>query len=245
MKLTFCITSFISAIILTLLTDAKAQNKMINDIPLPDGYVRIPVPEHSFGAYLRRIQLKNNNTVYLYNGMPKANQNAHYAVLDISVGNQDLQQCADAVMRLRAEYLKQQEKPICFADNSGKRYCWSDHRQKGWQNYLNLVFSWCGTLSLEKQLIPVTWQKLKPGDVLIKGGSPGHAVIIVDMARHKTTGNLIFLMAQSYMPAQMIHILLNKSEKHLSPWYSVPSNLLVTPEWTFSATQLHTWPEVY
>lgn len=243
MKLTFCITSFISAITLILLTDVKAQSKMIKDIPLPDGYVRIPVPEHSFGAYLRRIQLKNDNTVYLYNGMPKANQNAHYAVLDISVGNQDLQQCADAIMRLRAEYLKRQQHPICFTDNAGKKYCWADHFSKGWQNYLNLVFSWCGTLSLQKELIPVSWQKVKPGDVVIKGGSPGHAVIIVDLARHKTTGNLIFLLAQSYMPAQMIHVLLNKNERGLSPWYSVPSGLLITPKWTFSALQLHTWPE--
>ena len=41
----------------------------------------------------------------LYNGSPKGNQSAHAAVFNVDVGNQDLQQCADAVMRLRAEYL--------------------------------------------------------------------------------------------------------------------------------------------
>lgn len=243
MKLTFSFYLCISAITLSFLTAAPVQSQTVKDIPLPPGYERITVPAQSFAAYLRSLKLRKDKTVYLYNGSPKANQTAQYAVLDVPVGDKDLQQCADAVMRLRAEYLKQQQKPICFADNAGKKYCWSQYRDKGWENYLNLVFSWCGTLSLQKQLIPISWSKVKPGDVVIKGGSPGHAVIIADIATHKTTGDVIFLLAQSYMPAQMIHVLLNKKENSLNPWYSVPYDLLQTPEWTFLASQLHTWPE--
>jgi len=48
---------------------------------------------------------KKNKTVYLYDGSVKRNQAAQFAVLDISTGNKDLQQCADAVMRLRARFL--------------------------------------------------------------------------------------------------------------------------------------------
>ena len=72
--------------------------------PLPPGYKRIPVDSGSFGGFLRSIRLRKNNTFYLYNGQPKLQQDLHYAVLDISTGNKDLQQCADAIMRLRAEY---------------------------------------------------------------------------------------------------------------------------------------------
>lgn len=75
----------------------------IGAIPTPAGYHRLAGGEGSFGAWLRAVPLKKGTTVYLYNGRPKENQDAQFAVLDISVGHEDLQQCADAVMRLRAQ----------------------------------------------------------------------------------------------------------------------------------------------
>jgi hypothetical protein len=214
----------------------------VHEIPLPQGYERIGVNTNSFGAYLRSLPLKKDKTVYLYNGQKKYNQSAQYAVINISTGNKDLQQCADAVMRLRAEYLKSANQPICFADNAGKKYCWGNYTHRGWQGYLEIVYGMCGTLSLEKQLKKTDWNQLKMGDVVIKGGSPGHAVIVMDIAQHKLTGTLIFLLAQSYMPAQDIHLLINPKEKNINPWYSIPGVKLTTPEWTFSTTCLRTWP---
>ncbi len=77
----------------------------IAHIPLPLGYEREPSEEKSFAAWLLQLPLKKSNTVYLYDGTEKQNQTAQFAVLNISVGKKNLQQCADAVMRLRAEYL--------------------------------------------------------------------------------------------------------------------------------------------
>ena len=44
------------------------------------------------------------------------------------------------------------------------------------------------------------------GDVFIQGGSPGHAVIIVDTAVNKKTGERIMMLVQSYMPVSYTHL---------------------------------------
>lgn len=246
-----CAASFFFLVVCFIATPAFSTNDTLNnnslikhvkEIPLPHGYERVYLPKNDFGNFLRNQPLRTDKTVYLYNGQKKHNQSAQYAVLNISIGNKDLQQCADAVMRLRAEFLKQQQQSICFSDNAGKKYCWDQFKNRGWQAYLETVFGMCGTLSLEKELKQKEWTNLTAGDVLIKGGSPGHAIIVMDVARHKSSGELIFLLAQSYMPAQDIHVLQNFSDKHLSPWYRIPSaETIATPEWTFYATQLRTW----
>jgi hypothetical protein len=42
------------------------------------------------------------------------------------------------------------------------------------------------------------------------------------------------MLAQSYMPAQQTQILINPTDKTISPWYRVCSEeRLITPEWTF------------
>ncbi len=80
---------------------------------------------------------------------------------------------------------------------------------------------------------------MEVGDVFIQGGSPGHAVLVVDMAVKKNKRQKVFLLAQSYMPAQDIHILKNPSDSILSPWYSFQSgDTLRTPEWDFSWSDL-------
>ena len=90
-----------------LLKNKTAINpyQSIEAIPLPNGYKRSITDSNSFARWLLHISLKKDKTVYLYNGTIKTNQAAQFAVLDISIGNKNLQQCADAVMRLRAEYL--------------------------------------------------------------------------------------------------------------------------------------------
>jgi hypothetical protein len=111
-----------------------------------------------------------------------------------------------------------------------------------YQKYLENVFSFCGTASLAKQLekreIPA---EILSGDVFVHGGYPGHAAMVVDVAVNQQ-GLLIFLLMNSYMPAQDMHVVINPTEPSLSPWFSLSgSQPLELPEWTFQLSELKTW----
>ena len=233
-------------------------------INAPEGFERVKVENDSYGQYLRNLPVKpDGEKIKLYNG-DVTNKDVHVAVLDIDVGERDLQQCADAAIRLRAEYLYQQKlyERIHFnftngfnADylnwmngnriviNGNKTY-WTKKTQysneySSFRRYLDIVFAYAGTLSLSTEMKSEAIEDMQIGDLFLKGATPGHAVIIMDMAKNKKTGEKIFLLAQSYMPAQDIHILKNPDSEQLSPWYSVNfGEVLETPEWTFEKGQL-------
>jgi len=271
--LTFCISNCESP---TQKSSVKASKKAIyidfngstikNRFLLPSKFERPNLKHNSFAYYLQNLPLKpHGSKVYYFNKEAKHTQAIHAAVLDIDTGNRDLQQCADAVMRLRAEHLYQKERfdDIHFNFTNGFEASYSNWRvgqrikvqgnnvswyptQKesksytAFRKYLDMVFSYAGTLSLSKELKQRSLADLQIGDVFIQGGSPGHAVIVVDMAIHKDTQEKIFLLAQSYMPAQDIHVLKNRNKQGYGPWYTLSSinNTLTTPEWTFQAKDL-------
>jgi Domain of unknown function (4846) len=224
---------------------------MIKDIPLPKGYRRVACAEGTFAAWLRQLKLKSDKTVYLFNGQKKGNQTAQYAVLDVSVGKRDLQQCADAIMRLRGEYFygRKEYSKIEFHNVEGTllkytNYAAKDYSYPKFLKYMDKVFSEASTLSLSKEVTPLANPvEIQGGDIFIKGGAPGHAVIVLDVAQHIDNKQVIFLLAQSYMPAQDIHILKNPNNNGLSPWYSANYGAnLETPEWTFEKHRLSRFP---
>lgn len=243
--------------------------KKLNDrILTPSNYIRVSNQENSFATFLSEFPVKENGTkVMLYNGKEKNRQDVHAAVLDIDIGNKDLQQCADAVMRLRAEYLyktKQYDKLHFNFTNGfnaeykkwmqgyrikikGNKCNWylgakPSNSLETFKAYLEIVFSYAGTLSLSKELKPKKLSNIKAGDVFILGGSPGHAVIVMDVAIHQKTKEKIFLLAQSYMPAQNIHVLKNFNNESSSPWFHLKEGeMLRTPEWDFLPGTLYTF----
>jgi hypothetical protein len=230
----------------------------------PAGFVRSEEGAGTFAAYLRGLPLKEDGApVRLYHGEEKIGL-VHDAVVDLPIGSKDLHQCADAIMRLRAEYLHAQHRHDEIHFNltngfrvdysrwmagdrvavSGNKTSWHRSAAPGntpeifWK-YLEFVFTYAGTLSLSKELKPVPVEELRIGDIFIQGGSPGHAVIVVDLAMEPGTGEKIFLLAQSYMPAQEIHIIKNPNDSTLSPWYPVDfGERIETQEWTFGRGDL-------
>jgi hypothetical protein len=197
---------------------------------------------------LRELPLKSHGSkVKYFDGRSKMKENVYYAVVDQDIDPVDLQQCADAVMRLRGEFLFEQKKydQIHFnfvSDNKPryfKEYAKGDHSYKKFRAYMRYVFSYANTGSLKNELQKIEkFDDIEPGDVLIQSGSPyGHAVIVVDVAKN-SEGKKIFLLAQSYMPAQETQILINPVDPKLSPWFAADNEIIQTPEWRFQQSDL-------
>lgn len=233
-------------------SDAKEVSPAtIGDIPLPDGFERLPITDStSFAYFLRNLPLKPLGTpVYTCYGDEGLTKSA-YAVIDgYAPGNEDLQQCADAIIRLRAEWLYKNKRydEIAFhftngwlceykrwaegerVHVSGNKTSWykafytPDYSYSTFLQYLKMVFNYAGTLSLSRELRETSITAIQIGDVFIRGGSPGHAIIVVDVAKDVKwhPGDKCFLVAESYMPAQDIHIIINSNNycERLSPWH--------------------------
>lgn len=160
-----------------------------------------------------------------------------------------MQQCADAIIRLRAEYLFKLKKydEIKFHFTSGDLMTWNDYKngtraivngnavqfrktenfddsRENFRKYLDLVFNYAGTISLNKETKPVlNTRDLKTGDILITAGSPGHIVFIAGVSENQQ-GKKLFLLAEGFTPAQSIHLLKNPFDKEISPWYDLDVN---------------------
>lgn len=239
-------------------------NTLETRILVPEGYKRTKVKNNSLTAFLRSYELKKaGSPVRYYNGKKKANQNVHAAVFCLPLEKADLQQCADSIMRVYAEYYwsTQQYDKIAFHFVSGFLAEYSKWRQgyrilvhgddvswtksaeadssyKAFQEYMQIVFSYASTLSMEAESKKIEVSAIRTGDILIKGGSPGHVVMVVDVCR-KENGKKAFLLAQGFMPAQEFHLLKNPLHEE-DPWYYEEEVTwpLSTPEYTFDKGDL-------
>lgn len=209
-------------------------------IMTPMGYER--KEKEGFASYLRNYKLKaDEEPLLLYNRSKKINQNNHIAIMTLPLENENLQQCADSIIRIYSEYyysLKQYEKisfhfvngfeaqytkwvegyRIRFVDDKAMWYkqCHYDDSYETFQKYLRIVFSYASTLSLFEESYVIDEKELDIGDIFIKAGNPGHVVMIVDICENKE-GKKAFLLAQGFMPAQEFHII--KNPLHDDPWY--------------------------
>lgn len=230
----------------------------------PIGFERIEVESNSFGEFLRNQKLKPYGEKVLYfDGREKNKSNVYDSVFDVDIGNRDLHQCADAIMLLRAEYLysigafddiqfnfvsgfkaeykKWKEGYRIKVDENNVTYYKAtepSNTYESFRKYMDMVFAYSGTLSLDKELKSVDIEDMEIGNVFIVGGSPGHAIIVVDMAINES-GEKVFMLAQSYMPAQQTQLLINPNDESISPWYSLKdAERLITPEWSFDLDKL-------
>ncbi|KMQ65817.1 hypothetical protein ACM46_08180 [Chryseobacterium angstadtii] len=228
----------------------KNKNTIRERFSAPEGYTWMEEKPGSFGYFIENFKLKPyGSQIMKYDGTAIATQDLHEAVFDIDTGNKDLQQCADAAIRLRAEYLYKAQKydEIQFHFTSGDLVSWNNYKNgirtfvngnsvrfrkaagfdnsyQNFRKYLDLIFNYAGTISLNKETQPVLkTSALKTGDILITPGSPGHIVFISGVCKNKE-GEKLFLLSEGFTPAQSIHTLSNPFEKNISPWYRLDVN---------------------
>lgn len=243
-------------------------NNIKSRIPAPPGYSWAEEESNSFGSFLQNIELKPHSSQILdHNGFPISNQNEHVAIINYDVGNRDLQQCADAVIRIRAEYLYERAMypEIGFHFTSGHLFTWNQYKNgyravvngndvlfqqtqsandsyQNFRKYLNAIYTYAGTISLNKETHKVTNDAdIKAGDIIVTPGSPGHALIIVGKAINGDNKS-VYLLAQGYTPAQSIHIITNNGED-INPWYELKINTSSThtARYTFTPTNIRSF----
>lgn len=226
----------------------------------PEGYMKDKYKEGTFGAFVRGYSMqKDKAKVHLYNGSEKGNQSSAAAVFSMNLGNRDLQQCADSAIRMYAEYFyetKQYDRmKFHFVDGfecsykkwsegyrvtfNNDKACWakstgSDTSYESFEKYLNVVFAYASTISLEKECKDVDIKQVQIGDVFITSGSPGHVVMVVDVCTDEQ-GKKAVLLAQGYMPAQEFHVIVNPRHSE-DPWYYEDeiTSPFQTAEYTFA-----------
>ncbi len=216
-------------------------------IRVPDGFKRLEYSEDSFQYYIQNYILKPFGAkVINYDGKPYVYQNGHVGVMDIPVPSNGLQQCADALIRIRAEFLWDidQKDKIGFNFTSGHYCSWKKYA-KGYRpiingtnvsfyktapenatkdnfyKYLNLIYTYSGTQTLYNELNKIeSMENVEVGDLLINPGSPGHVVLVVDVAAN-SQGKKMVIFAQGNTPAQSVHIIKNNKDSEMNPWFEV------------------------
>jgi hypothetical protein len=232
-------------------------------VDVPHGYRRVNYPNGSFQEYLRHYNLKPfGSKIMNYDDSEYVWQGGHIGVLEIPVPKNGLQQCADALIRIRSEYLWENNRTdeIGFNFTSGHYCSWSkyaegyrpkingskvvfsktatiNYSKENFYNYLNLIYMYSGTLSLFNELKSIDDSDLQIGDMLIKGGSPGHIVMICDEVVNDK-GEKLFLLFQGNTPAQSVHLVKNLENSKISPWYKLKKDTEISvSNYTFSSSK--------
>ena len=244
---------------LTTMEDRPSTQPLELAIPTPDGWARVGAEEGTLTMWLRHLPVRvDRSSVRAYDG--RALRAPSAAVIAMDVGARDLQQCADTAIRLLSEYrwVAGTADELSWTFTSGDRTAWVDwrggerfviagpmvERRKGaarpnshasFRSWLDLVFTYAGTRSLAREGKAVQGD-LMPGDVFVSPGSPGHAVVILDIADHPD-GRRAALLGQGFMPAQELHVLDGRgvgTEVVDAAWFVLPEEpdaLVDTPSW--------------
>lgn len=229
----------------------------------PGGYTRVEVAEGSFAAWLRNLPIRTDRAHVLSHANRRLNSPSRFVVyLDIS----RVQECADSAIRLHAEWLWSRGKihDIGYHFTSGDLSTYEDwvagerfrvagssvervkgaargHSRSSLSSYFTRLFTYAGTRSLRLDSDPVAAKDARAGDFFVAPGSPGHAVMILDIVENED-GERRALIGQGFMPAQDFHVVKDSRRALDDVWFTLPSSAndtIKTPSWkAFSGKDL-------
>jgi hypothetical protein len=232
---------------------AAAAETVHEAFPPPPGAHRLE--ESAFGAWLGELPLLPKGApVVTWDGREVAMPAAR--VVDLPLPDRDVQQCADSILRLRATWERSFGRSPAFHYTSGDLSSWAswaagtrprvgkkvtfephaaapDASDASFEAWLLDLFTYAGTRSLPLDTVP----EVEPhaGDVVVSPGSPGHAVILLDVA---TDGTHTWVLAgQGYMPAMSFHVVSGPA----GGWYPVAGDTLPTAPIPLPWSGLRRW----
>lgn len=204
----------------------------IGYIAVPKGYERVCGNDKEYTEFLRSIPLKpKGSRVMLYgsNETARFGDRNKYAVIDLPLLS-NAEQCTDACMRLRAEYLFRHGKyaKIHFANNAGLDFFYLGGRnRKAFESYMKRVYGFANTASLTKELPTRALKDVQPGDILVyparKGHKYGHAIFVIDVVQNKK-GEKMVMLAEGNTPACDIHLIRNFRNWRNPAWFKWNDN---------------------
>lgn len=226
--------------------------------PTEPGFSRVPLAPESFGAFLRTLPLAAKGSAVLsYRGsiVREPDHPNVAAVVAIDVGRRDLQQCADAVIRMHAEWSwSRGKRDQAYRAASGTKLSFAGYlagdrikvdgnrifleriakpieaTHAAFRTWLDDVFGWANTGALSRDGERVGIETLRPGDFFVLTGAPyGHTVLVLDMAKDEK-GRRAVLLGQSFVPAQNFHVVRKSPE---SAWFVIDEarGVIETPFW--------------
>ena len=193
-------------------------NTLFTRFITPKGYKRVEAAEGSFAHFIGNYNLEPDGTpVYYFDKRQKGGE-GHVAVFSMEVAQDKISftfvdgfVCDYQHWRQGYRVKFSNDKP--YWEQSAN----PDSGEETFKKYLRIVFAYSSTLSMEKESRPVDISEIQVGDIFIKGGSPGHVVMVADICENEA-GEKAFLLAQGFMPAQSFHIIKNPTHSE-DPWY--------------------------
>jgi hypothetical protein len=224
--------------------------------PTPPGYQRVQVEPGSFAEWLRSLPMAPEGTpAKSFDGRVSLDADDDYlaGVVAIDIGNADLEQSADVILRLQAEWLwsRGEKANISYLSATklamplsrwekgqrlipnGPNMFWVikgkpaevDHAE--FRKYLDAVFNWANSTSLSIRSKPVEDPKdLLAGDFFLQLQPPNQVAVVLDVAE-KPSGERVALLGQARNPAESVHVV---RPGKATAWFSVrPPVPVLTP----------------